>query len=119
MKKSELKSLIKEIIQEVISNENAEPVVPTSGSSEESGEQTLQRLDASTVKRFIQALKSHDWYYERSDDRRQFSRGRDEASNIHRLYDYLKKLGSTDEEKKKVAAAVEELYKKYNPMARK
>ena len=53
-----------------------------------------------------QALKSHDWYYMMSDDHRWYTRGSEQARNIHNLIVKLKDAGKGDE--------AEALYKSYH-----
>ena len=53
-----------------------------------------------------QALKSHDWYYMMSDDHRWYTRGSEQARNIHNLITKLKDAGQGEE--------AEALYKSYH-----
>lgn len=53
-----------------------------------------------------QALKSHDWYYMMSDDHRYYTRGSEQARNIHNLITKLKEAGQGEE--------AEALYKSYH-----
>ena len=53
-----------------------------------------------------QALKSHDWYYMMSDDHRWYTRGSQQAQNIHNLITKLKDAGQGEE--------AEALYKSYH-----
>ncbi len=53
-----------------------------------------------------QALKSHDWYYMMSDDHRWYTRGSQQAQNIHNLIMKLKDAGQGEQ--------AEALYKSYH-----
>ncbi len=53
-----------------------------------------------------QALKSHDWYYMMSDDHRWYTRGSEQARNIHNLITKLKDAGQGEQ--------AEALYKSYH-----
>jgi len=57
----------------------------------------------------IKALESHDWFYQRSDDYRKWTRGSEQRSRIHDMIDQAKELGWGDE--------AEQLYNKYKPNA--
>lgn len=52
------------------------------------------------LKEFETAIKSHDWYYMMSDDRRYWVEGQKESSNITRLAKEISGLGGLDEAKK-------------------
>ena len=52
------------------------------------------------------ALQTHDWYYMMSDDHRYYTRGSEEARNIHNLITKLKEAGQGEE--------AEALYKSYH-----
>lgn len=51
------------------------------------------------LKEFETAIKSHDWYYMMSDDRRYWVAGQKESSNIKRLAKEINGLGGLDEAK--------------------
>ncbi len=53
-----------------------------------------------------QALKTHDWYYMMSDDHRWYTRGSEQARNIHNLITKLKDAGQGEQ--------AEALYKSYH-----
>jgi hypothetical protein len=57
----------------------------------------------------IQALEGHDWFYQRSDDFKKWTRGSKQRSRIHELVAQAKESGWGDE--------AEELYNKYKPDA--
>ena len=68
------------------------------GKKEEPKGDLMQQLE--------QALKSHDWYYMMSDDHRYYTRGSQEARNIHNLITKLKEAGQGEQ--------AEALYKSYH-----
>lgn len=47
----------------------------------------------STLKEFSEACRTHDWYYDYSDDHRVWTRGKEERGNINRLYKILEDNG--------------------------
>lgn len=68
------------------------------GKKEEPEGDLMQQLE--------KALKSHDWYYMMSDDHRWYTRGSEQARNIHNLIVKLKDAGQGEE--------AEALYKSYH-----
>lgn len=46
-----------------------------------------------TLQQYEQALRSHDWYYDYSDDHRYYTKGRDEWAAISRMRKELKEAG--------------------------
>ena len=65
-----------------------------------------QQADGDLMQQLEQALKSHDWYYMMSDDHRWYTRGSEQARNIHNLIVKLKDAGQGEE--------AEALYKSYH-----
>lgn len=47
----------------------------------------------STLKEFSEACRTHDWYYDYSDDHRVWTRGKEQRGNINRLYKILEDNG--------------------------
>lgn len=58
-----------------------------------------QILDATTLserqdpwKDYERQLKNHDWYYDRSDDYKQYAKGRDQKTKLRELFVQLKQI---------------------------
>tara|TARA_R110000803_G_scaffold130310_1_gene197645 strand:- start:117 stop:362 length:246 start_codon:yes stop_codon:yes gene_type:complete len=71
---------------------------------EEQGLETQQLLDELEVN-----LKTHDWWYDYSDDRRYWKSGRKEREVIISIMNSLKDIGKDEEEQSK------DLWHKYMP----
>lgn len=61
----------------------------------------------STLKEFSEACRTHDWYYEYSDDHRVWQKGRQERANINELYKVLDDNGLKEQ--------AEEIRQQYAP----
>ena len=68
------------------------------------GEEKVMHPDLNTLEKL---LKTHDWYYEYSDDHRVWQRGRDERDEIRRQQDICCGLGLGD-----IATAMVDKYSK-------
>lgn len=61
----------------------------------------------STLKEFSEACRTHDWYYEYSDDHRVWTRGKNERASINQLYKILDENGLKEK--------ADEIRSKYSP----
>lgn len=68
------------------------------------GEEKVMHPDLVELERL---LKTHDWYYEYSDDHRVWERGRNERDDIRRQRDILCGLGMDE--------IADKMYEKYRP----
>ena len=70
----------------------------------------LNESEQSSIEKYNDLLKKHDWYFQMSDDDRVYDKGMKEKDEIRSAFSSL-----SDEDKKKGFETWKELYKKHYP----